>query len=60
MKGFEATYSQEALAALLASRGTRRKQALAAVERLGRFPSRRGDSSIVSVAPGALGGWHGI
>ena len=47
MKAFEPAYSQEALAALLASGGVRRKHVLAAVDRLCRFPARHGDSSML-------------
>ena len=46
MKVFEPAYSQEALAALLAAGGTRRRQALAEISRLCRYPVRRGDSPI--------------
>ena len=46
MKAFEPAYSQEALASLLGAGGAQRRHALSAIDRLCRFPVRRGDSTI--------------
>jgi hypothetical protein len=46
MKSFEPAYSQEALAALLSAGAGHRRLALAAIDRLCRFPARKGDMSI--------------
>lgn len=46
MRAFSPAYSQEALEALMTASGSDRRQALALITRLCRFPNRSGDAPL--------------